>query len=516
MAIVEVLNNYPKGFATILGDAFVGETLIARPNAVSDADGIAYETITFQWLRDGVEIEGATGTTYDVSGLDVGGRLSVRMSYTDLGGTVEVLTSDPEPVVPAAGTPIPDETEPLNDLVILGNAEVGGRLIARPNGVTDENGIDYETAAFQWLRDGEPITGATDQVYYVTEADSDAQISVQYSYQDLQGQAHTLTSNPKPKVPVSEPDQDGIDLPPAEVEGTDNILLGTTDADRLVAQSGIEKIDGLDGIDTAVFAGDQSNYTVVFDTGSVRVMDKVDGGLGSITLDSIELIDFDTKISIFDTAVELDELGGSSKLNAAELESLVELYIAYFNRAPDAIGLNFWSNCYAEGMTLESIAALFADQPETRAAYPEDVTDTSFVTSVYDNVLNRAPDTAGLDFWVEALETQAVSRDQFILELLKGARSDVAAPEDDGFVDQQMADRAYLESKIDIGSYFAVHKGMSDVDNASEVMALFDGSQESLNDAFEAIEGHYTDALSADGAEFLLQVIGVLDDPFMV
>ena len=83
----------------------------------------------------------------------------------------------------------------------------------------------------------------------------------------------------------------------------------------------------------------------------------------------------------------------------------------------------------------------------------------------------------------------------------------------DAFIAQQQADEDYLEAKVDIGAYFAIHKGLSDVGDAAAAMALFDGSASSLNRAVVAIDDYHQDALSADGG-FLLPLIGVLDDPF--
>lgn len=99
------------------------------------------------------------------------------------------------------------------------------------------------------------------------------------------------------------------------------------------------------------------------------------------------------------------------------------------------------------------------------------------------------------------LDSGSVSRDQFILEVLRGVKPGTP---DDG----------YLDTKVDIGAYFAIHKGMSDTDNASTAMALFDGTNASVDAAVAAIDGHYADALDPDNGEFLLQVVGVLDEPF--
>lgn len=53
------------------------------------------------------------------------------------------------------------------------------------------------------------------------------------------------------------------------------------------------------------------------------------------------------------------------------------------------------------------------------------------------------------------------------------------------------ADRQYLANKTDIGAYFSAYKGMSDVADASA-------------------------ALDPENSEFLLQLVGVSDGPFMM
>ena len=77
-----------------------------------------------------------------------------------------------------------------------------------------------------------------------------------------------------------------------------------------------------------------------------------------------------------------------------------------------------------------------------------------------------------------------------------------------------MADRQYLADKTDIGAYFSVHKGMSNVSNASAAMALFDGTQAGLDASVAAIDNFYADALDPITGEFLMPLIGVIDEPF--
>lgn len=71
-------------------------------------------------------------------------------------------------------------------------------------------------------------------------------------------------------------------------------------------------------------------------------------------------------------------------------------------------------------------------------------------------------------------------------------------------------------NKTGDGAYFAVHKGMSDVENASAAMALFDGSASSVSSAVAAIDAYFEDALDPTNGEFLMPLVGVLDDPFSV
>lgn len=296
------------------------------------------------------------------------------------------------------------------------------------------------------------------------------------------------------------------------LQGDDIISSGQGD-DVISGLNGNDQIDGARGIDTALYSGPQSSYTLVLEPGATTITDRRPGLDGTDTLSNMEFLDFTA--DALNAPFDLTQFGGMTGLSPQAFESFIELYIAYFNRAPDAIGLNFWGTAFANGTSLDEMAALFGPQEETLAAYPIGTSNEVFATTVYNNVLGRTPDQAGIDFWVGQLGSGNVSRDQFILEVLRGTKSDLKPEEGQSFVNQQIADRAYLENKIDIGAYFAVHRGMSNVDNASDAMALYNGSQDSIAQSAAAIDVQYQAALGPLNGEFLMQVIGVLETPFV-
>ena len=171
-----------------------------------------------------------------------------------------------------------------------------------------------------------------------------------------------------------------------------------------------------------------------------------------------------------------DPQGAISRIGQDAVDDIIALYVAYFNRAPDAGGLQFWANAYQNGLSIEGMAAAFVDQPETRALYPSGTSDAAFVAAVYLNVLGRVPDGTGLTFWAGALQSGAVSRDGFILELLRGVEASPPPDASGAFLVQLAQDRAYLQRKLELGAEFAIDRGMTEAYVAAKVMSVFDGS----------------------------------------
>ena len=79
-ASVANVNDSPTGSVTVTGTATQGQTLTAG-NTLADADGLG--AITYQWLRDGVAIDGATSAAYTLQAADASTAVTVSATYTD-------------------------------------------------------------------------------------------------------------------------------------------------------------------------------------------------------------------------------------------------------------------------------------------------------------------------------------------------------------------------------------------------------------------------------------------------
>jgi hypothetical protein len=89
-----------------------------------------------------------------------------------------------------------------------------------------------------------------------------------------------------------------------------------------------------------------------------------------------------------------------------------QLYIAYFGRPADPIGQAYWAGIIdAAGGNIAAVQAGFSASTESQALFGNKSTIDK-VTAIYQNVFNRAPDAAGLAFWVAQIDSGKVSQAQ--------------------------------------------------------------------------------------------------------
>lgn len=169
---------------------------------------------------------------------------------------------------------------------------------------------------------------------------------------------------------------------------------------KLLAMSGAEASSAL------VLPGDMSSYTLSKTVNGYTIASN-DRTANPIVPPGLKRIHFaDTSL-----ALDLETVG-----------PIYRLYQAAFNRKPDLPGLGFWLAHLEEGMSLERIAAAFIESAEFRTLYGNSPSDVQFVTALYNNVLHRQPEPAGLAFWLAALQ-RGITRPSVLVQFAESAEN---------------------------------------------------------------------------------------------
>ena len=149
------------------------------------------------------------------------------------------------------------------------------------------------------------------------------------------------------------------------------------------------QVVGGSGTDTVVLqgstiAGSSINYV---DANQVQVWsDSNSAGSGVNTLTGVERIQF---------------TDGTVALDTASNQNAGEAYLLYgvFNRTADQAGLGYWINQLDKGVSAQTAAANFISSSEFQASLGTNISATAFISALYQNVLHRTADAAGLAYW---------------------------------------------------------------------------------------------------------------------
>lgn len=150
-------------------------------------------------------------------------------------------------------------------------------------------------------------------------------------------------------------------------------------------------------------------------------------------------------------AAQAKHLTQAQKSTAAPYATVVEqLYVAYFGRPADPTGLsNFGAQLaaanaptdiqgllavYSSNATVKALIDSFGTSGESQKLYGN-TNPTAFVQAVFSNVLGRMPQTAGLNFWVAALNSGSITYGNAALQIMAGALANNTAQ---GVIDTQL------------------------------------------------------------------------------
>ena len=169
----------------------------------------------------------------------------------------------------------------------------------------------------------------------------------------------------------------------------DDTLTGDNGRNVITGHTGNDIIAGGLGIDTSAYTAARSFYTITRTPGQITVTDSVMARDGSDSLTGIERLSFTDGVLAFDN-LRTDEAGRGYLI-----------YRAAFDRAPDAEGLGYWIRELERGQDYGSVVAgSFIASPEFTSLYGTNLSNSAFLNLVYQNVLDRAPDADGLNYWL--------------------------------------------------------------------------------------------------------------------
>ncbi len=162
-------------------------------------------------------------------------------------------------------------------------------------------------------------------------------------------------------------------------------------------------------------------------------------------------------------------------LDLSPAQQISAVYVGYFGRAPREGGLDFWQGEYdgglqdgkTQGRVLDDIAESFRLSDEATTLFPflapgagDDATSEDvrgFVTSVFENLFDRAPDPAGLDFWAGEIQARldaGIKIGDIIMAIAGGAQNGNSQDIDGDGAAETLNDAATLLNKIDAATQF--------------------------------------------------------------
>ncbi len=172
--------------------------------------------------------------------------------------------------------------------------------------------------------------------------------------------------------------------------GGDDVILTGSGRDQIFAGGGNDRIDAGGGLDVVEFSSSRSAYSLIpMLDNTIQIRDGT-GQNGADLLRDVERLQFT------DGVLALD-IGGNAG-------NAYRLYQAAFNRTPDQPGVSFWTHQLDLGTDIQAVAQGFVNAAEFRSVYGSNPTNTHIVDLMYQNVLGRAGEPAGINFWVGQLD----------------------------------------------------------------------------------------------------------------
>ncbi len=204
-------------------------------------------------------------------------------------------------------------------------------------------------------------------------------------------------------------------------------------------------------------------------------------------------------------------------------QQVTAVYVAYFGRAPDPFGLNFWIDEFNKGVNeegktparvLDDISESFRLGEEAQALFPvvlqfpnlaTEESIREFVREVFQNLFNRDPEPAGEDFWTGVIQDRVeagINIGDILIDIVSGAQNTELGQ-----------DATTIGNKIEAGATYAslfanepdaLWTAEGDIEGARQVVAGVDETEASVEAAGELAQQLVDENVANSGEDFIL------------
>lgn len=191
----------------------------------------------------------------------------------------------------------------------------------------------------------------------------------------------------------------------------DNKIEGRGSDDKFIGLAGNDTIDGGEGIDILLLTGNRADFSFIKNTTGYTIKDNK-GTEGTDFLTNVERLEFTDKT----IALDIEANAGQT----------YRVYKAAFNRTPDNDGLKYWIQMMDGGKKLSEVASGFIASNEFKSLYGANPTSDQFVGKLYNNVLGRAPDAGGFNYWVGLLDNKQIDMTSMLVNFSESTENKAA------------------------------------------------------------------------------------------
>ena len=186
------------------------------------------------------------------------------------------------------------------------------------------------------------------------------------------------------------------------------------------------------------------------------------------------------------------------------------LYVSYFGRPADFVGLQYWTGTDTLVGSLEQLAHSFYNSAEGKKYFPVDpatnqIDVTASINAIYANMFGRVPETAGFDYWYNEIASGKINLAEAAVAIYKGAQGkDALMVENKIAAATQFTDQVAASDKPSLyygdQAFAKANEFLNTVTDTTDVTSA--GFAAQVNAAVNAAEA--AGAVAGEGGTFML------------